>query len=238
MSLPKLAIPKYALTIPSTGVEIEYRPYLVGEEKILMIASESKDESEIIMALQNVIERCIVTQGVSVKNLKMFDLEYIFIKLRSKSVGETSDLVFTCTKCSKENKVKINLESQLTVTSPDSAAGDGEVLKIALTDDIGIMLKYPNVGTTVKLNKTTDVIEKIALCIDYIYEGDTIYDSGSSTLAELALFLESLTTVQFDKFTQYFDTMPKVTLSTEFTCSNTECGHVNVSVMEGIQDFL
>jgi hypothetical protein len=170
MALPKLNTPKYDLKIPSTGTEITYRPYLVREEKILMIAMESEDQKSMSKALLDIIESC--TTDVKTSKLTMFDVEYIFAKLRAKSVGETSEVSVKCDKCEADNKTKVNLEEVSITDLPDT--------KIELTPTTGLVMKFPSMNdyTDIQneesLSNVDTIFAIIISSIESIYYGDNL----------------------------------------------------------------
>lgn len=234
MALPRIDSPKYELTVPSTGESVEYRPYLVKEEKILMLAMESKDQNQMIRALRDVIAGC--TDGkVQVDNLAMFDLEYVFLKIRAKSVGETSKVGIKCTECEHKNELEINLDD---VQVQGEIKKDG---KVALTDKIGVVLKYPTVkGIQRQLGKTKGndaelSMAAVASAIESIYDENDIHDAENETAESLTGFLDSLTSQQFKAISEYFEDMPKLKYETEVKCTN--CGHKNDVTLEGLTSF-
>jgi len=235
MGLPLQNTPLYSLNIPSTGKEIKYRPFLVKDEKALMIAQQSEDLDVMVSTLKSVIQSC-VTDKVEVNNLAIFDLEYMFSQIRAKSVGEYSDLVFTCGHCNNEkNKYTLRLDiSKLQVTkNPDHTN------KIPLFDNVGVIMKYPNLDILKKIDKGFDdadnVIDIIIDCIDTIYTDTELFHAKEQTKQELKEFVENLTKEQFDKLESFFATMPKLQHLVEFDCP--ACGGHNKSMVEGVQNF-
>jgi|AOAMet2_C49A8_35_1029299.scaffolds.fasta_scaffold03665_2 hypothetical protein len=232
MALPKLVAAKYSLEVPSTKEVVEYRPYLVKEEKILMMAFETKDQSQMISALRDTIAGC--TEGkVKVDNLTIFDLEYIFLKLRSKSVGETSTLGIKCSDCSKTSQVEINL---------NDVEVEGDIkpsAKIELTDTVGLMVKYPTVkGLYRQLQKSNDTdsaMSAVISSIESIYDAENVYASENETDESLMEFIDSLTSDQFKKVTSFFDDMPKLKHKVSFQCQS--CKVKNDIEIEGLQNF-
>jgi phage FluMu protein Com len=232
MALPKLVSSKHTLVVPSTKESIEYRPYLVKEEKILMMAFESKDQSQMITALRDTIAGC--TEGkIKVDNLTMFDLEYIFLKLRSKSVGENTKLKVKCIKCETANEVNIDLSSVNVVGEIKPTA------KIELTDTVGVMLKYPTVKGLYRqlnsLNEANSALAAIASAIESIYDADNVYPAENESEKSILEFIESLTSDQFKKIVSFFDDMPKLKHDIDFTC--THCKEENKIAVEGLQNF-
>jgi hypothetical protein len=232
MALPKLVSSKHTLVVPSTKESIEYRPYLVKEEKILMMAFESKDQSQMITALRDTIAGC--TEGkIKVDNLTMFDLEYIFLKLRTKSVGENAKLKVKCIKCETPNEVNIDLSSVNVVGEIKPTA------KIELTDTVGVMLKYPTVKGLYRqlnsLNEANSALAAIASAIESIYDADNVYPAENESEKSILEFIESLTSDQFKKIVSFFDDMPKLKHDIDFTC--THCKEENKIAVEGLQNF-
>jgi|APSaa5957512535_1039671.scaffolds.fasta_scaffold00506_16 hypothetical protein len=231
MALPKLAVPTYTLTIPSTGATVKFRPYLVGEEKILMLALESDNVNSMLLAITDVIDRCFIDNVVSTRTLKMFDIEYIYSQLKSKSVGETSEVSYKCGSCDEPNPLKFNLETDIAVSNLDIM----ENKDIKLSDTIGVKLKYPNITEVLKMEESSDIITKLTHCIDYIYEGDIIYESADTSETELTEFVESFSSDQFEKVTGFLANVPKTTLKRTFTCH--KCKDKQDVVLEGIHNF-
>jgi transcription elongation factor Elf1 len=235
MALPKLAVPKYTLTIPSTQVEVEFRPYLVGEEKILMIAAESENETVMVKAVVDIIERCL-TEDINALKLKIYDMEYIFTQLKSKSAGETSELIVKCNKCETSNTISLNVDSDVEVINLISDKSD---FRFQITDDVGIVLKHLTIEDVLiddsEESATNQLFNKIIQCIDYIYEGDTIYDIREEGMTEAYTFIEGLNTTQFKHLSDFIEKMPKVELNTTFKC--TKCEKSNKVKLEGIDNF-
>ena len=168
MTLPRIAVPKYTLIIPSSGKEVSYRPFLVKEEKILLIAMESEEETQMIGAIKDIIESCVY-ENLDVKSMPMFDIEYIFLQLRAKSKGEIIDLSFDCDKCKKPIIIQIDL------TKIETTRTEGHDIKIPLSDDVGVIMKYPSMEIQSVINKenNTDlenIFSTITSCIDSICE--------------------------------------------------------------------
>lgn len=232
MALPIIETPKYELTIPSTGKKLEYRPYLVKEEKILMMAMESKDSKQILRALADVVESCAFGK-IKAKDLTSFDLEYIFLQLRSQSVGSQTDFLYPCSECGEKNEMNINLE--------DVKVQGVEKKKktIALTDSVGVTLRYLSIKDMESLigeKEDADTTMKlIAKCIDSVYDAEKIYPAFESTEEELVAFIESLSSSQFEKIKEFIESMPKLSHTEHFKC--TKCGSDNTAVLQGLQSF-
>ena len=197
MGLPQVAVPEYILTLPSTGEDIKYRPFLVKEEKLLLMAAETKDEVQIVNATRQVIKNCLFTE-LDVDKLPIFDIEYIFLWLRGKAKGEEIELKVDCPKCESNINIKINIENINVVGI------DNHTAKIELTDEVGIVMKYPTIILQTKIEQIQNndktaiesLFESIALCIDYIYDKENTYSDKDHTKKEIIEFLESLTKSQ------------------------------------------
>lgn len=232
MALPKLASAKYELTIPSTGEKIEYRPFLVKEEKALLMAQTSGEQSDILRAVKEVINACTFDK-VDANNLPTFDLEYIFINLRAKSIGEVVDLVITCPD-DGETKVstKVNLMDVKCINEV------GHDTNIRLTDEIGMIMDYPKVDSVQSLNLDDEVesmFSVIKTCIRQVYDSNNVYEKIDMAEEDLNEFVESMTHEQFEKVQEFFNTMPKVKHSVKVTNPKTKVE--SEVVLQGMQDF-
>ena len=210
MALPKMTTPTYELEVPSTDTKISYRPFLVKEEKILMIAMESKDNGQIINAVKDIVSSCTFDK-LDVGTMPMFDVEYIFLNIRAKSVGEVSKLKVLCP---DDKKTYANVEVDL--TKVEVQVDEGHTNKIELTDDMGIIMTYPSMKSFQDLGiqniDSKNMLDVVGACILQIYEekGEKIYEGKDQTKKELAEFIESMNTSQFRKMQSFFDTMPKL----------------------------
>jgi hypothetical protein len=231
MALPKLSTPTYELEIPSSKEQLTYRPFLVKEEKLLLLANESDDEQEMINAMKNIIINCTFGD-LSIDELALFDLEYIFLKIRSKSVGEIVELELLCEDDGETRvPVKINLD-EVQVTFNEKHTN-----KLQLTDQVGILMKYPQVDlmTTQSGGDTEYVFKMIRKCISQIYEGEVVHERADFNDKELDEFIESLDTQQFQKVQSFFETMPKLSHTVKFKNPNTK--KFNNVTLEGMQSF-
>jgi len=234
MALPKLNSPTYELKVPSTGNNISYRPYLVKEEKILMMAMESNDNEQMMRAVKDVIRSC-TSDSVNVDTLAMFDIEYIFTQLRAKSVGETSTVSVKCSECGSSNDVDVNLD-EVYVNVPEST-----VHTIPLTDTVGVSLKYPSVNAMVKAQSSDTkseidrVFDLIVACIDSIYSDDEIFDAKEQSEKELKEFIESLNTQQFNQVRDFIESIPSAAINVEFMCIS--CSKHNSFEVKGLGNF-
>ena len=235
MALPVLNNPNYEMELPSTGEKIEYRPFLVKEQKILMMAMESKDTSAQSKAVVDIIKNCTFGKiNDKVEGLPTFDIEYMFLQIRQKSVGETVDITVTCPD-DGETKVPItvNLEDINVVKT------EGHTNTIMLTDKIGMSMKYPTMKQIMsydlnKLDSMEGTFGIIQDCLESIFDDDQVYDEMNKK--ELSDFIEQMTTDQFQKVTEFFTTMPKLKHTVKVTNPNT--GVENEIVLEGMQSFL
>lgn len=237
MALPTIEAPKYEVKIPSTGKRIQYRPYLVKEEKILMIASESEDQTQIMTAVKDVIRACTY-EKVDPDKLTTFDLEYIFLKLRAKSVGETSKVSIKCEKCEKPTVVEINIDAiEIDMSGRNSAS------KIQLTDKIGVNMTYPSMkaaaraAENIEKDKINSAMDVVISCVDSIFDEKKVYPASESSRDELIAFIESLNQTQFGKIQEFIQEMPKLKHTVDFTCSNKDCKCANSITLEGMANF-
>ena len=230
MALPALSSPEFITEIPSTKQKIKFRPFLVREEKILYMALEGGDAKEIQNATIKVLNDCILTPNIDASKLATFDVEYLFLQLRGKSVGESVDVVLrhTDSECKETVNVSISLDDIKVV----GEISDG---KLMLTDNIGIKMKYPVAGDINKLQveEGMNVFNSIAHMIDYIYDKETVYNDYSKE--EIAEWLEQLNQKQFTLITEFMNNMPKLSHTVEWTCN--VCGEKETIKLEGLQSF-
>jgi hypothetical protein len=226
MALPKLnETPKYSLTVPSTGKELRYRPYLVKEEKILLMASSSEDPKQIMNAVHDTIAACV--ENIDIRSLTTFDLEYIFIQLRSKSTGETSEILIKCPKCESQQKVTIPL-NEIAVTETNV----NPVIKIS--DNVTVVMKYPSYQDIP--SDTDDVgFTLIAASIKEVIHGDEKVDIDDEPIEAVIAFLESMTNDQFQLIAKFFEDAPSVKYDLELVCQS--CGEISDIEIKGMQSF-
>jgi hypothetical protein len=237
MPLPKIATPTYELEIPSSKKTIKYRPFLVKEEKILIIAMESEDPKQIAEALKTVIGNCILTRGIKVDNLSIFDIEYLFLNIRGKSVGEDVDVLLTCPDDgTTQVPVSINLDEIKVTVKPEHTTD------IKLDDSLILRMKYPSMSEFVKNNfsneggmSVDDTFTMISSCIEQIYNEEESWAAADSTKKELTEFLEQLTSQQFKEVEKFFETMPKLSHTVKIKNPNTEVE--SEIVLEGLSSF-
>lgn len=236
MALPMMKAPLYNAIIPSSKKEINFRPFLVKEEKALLLAQQSEDPKVMINTLKSIIENCIV-DDVDPDKLAIFDYEYLFTQIRAKSVGEIVELVFLCDTCTDEKaKAPVNLDiSKFVVEFPE-----GHSNKIELFDDVGIMMKNPTIDTLDKLEQINDgdvnaIFDVVADCMESVYTTEEVFNTKDQTKQEVLDFLENLTQEQFKKVENFFLTMPKLRQRVEYDCP--VCNKHHVKTMEGLESF-
>jgi len=237
MPLPSLSIPTYETELPSTGKKIKYRPFLVKEEKLLLLAMDSEEEKTIEDAVKDILKACIQTRGIKIENLATFDLEFLFLKIRSVSAGEEVKMKVTCQDDNETQvTVAINID-EVTVDKPENHSN-----KIMLQEDVGMIMKYPGINQFVNitlLNKdlatTEEVFTLVAKCVDQIFQGDEVWETSDMKLEEVVTFLEGMTQQQFEKVQEFFETMP--ILRHQFEVTNPNTGKVSVFTLEGLQSF-
>ena len=237
MPLPKIATPSYELKLPSTGKSISYRPFLVKEEKLLVLALESENTKEISTAIKNVIRNCIQTKGIKVETLPTFDIEYLFLNIRGKSVGEEIELNIICPDDEQTYvPVKINIDEIEVTRSPEHTK------EIKLDDTLVMEMKYPSLDEFVKNNfdfnednMMDQSFELIASCIDKIYNAEEVWAVEDCSKKEITDFLESMNSSQFKEIERFFETMPK--LSHEVKVTNPETKVESTVVLEGLSAF-
>jgi hypothetical protein len=239
MALPMMSAPTYELVVPSTGAKVKYRPFLVKEEKALLIAQQSEDASVMVDTLKNVIKAC-VQDKLDVDRLATFDLEYMFMQIRGKSVGESIDLYFPCDNDHGEDNEKARVKITLDVNDIVVEKQPNHTNKFELFDDVGVVMKYPTVEVLKKLESLDEtdldkIFEIMAYSIDYIFDSEQLYYSSEQKHEDLIQFINNLSSEQFIKLQQFFETMPKLRKEVEYNCP--VCGKHHTKVLEGIQSF-
>jgi hypothetical protein len=245
MALPQINTPTFELTLPSTGEKVRYRPFLVKEQKILLMALESKESSEMLRAIKQIITNCCLTEGIKVEELPMFDLEYFFMRLRAKSIGEVIELNLnhfentnrSMEKCEHATKYKLNLMEVEVEKDPEHTN------KIIIDEEkqIGIVLKYPTIVLADKMQKADSknqmevIIEVVCQCIDYIFDAENTYPASESTKQELQDFINNLGQEQFAKVNAFFSTMPKLSHKINWRCE--KCSTDDHITLEGMASF-
>ena len=229
--LPKIATQKYDMIVPSTGKAVTYRPYVVREEKLLLIALESQDDKQIEKAVSAIIKSCL--DNVDMTNLTGFDIEFIFLTLRSRSVGEGIELGIDCVKCEESNPVKINLD-KVEIKNLDF---DEKDLQLKLNNDMTIELRWPTMSDrSVEVETGTEIlIHMVAKSIGTLYHGEDIHPMKDVPFNEVLEFVESLSSEQFNKIMALLLKTPYVSYDIEFTCK--KCGEKNERELKGLADF-
>ena len=235
MALPKVGYPTYELELPSTGKTVKYRPFLVKEEKVLLLALESEDEKQIRQAVKDLIKNCVLSR-IKVDQLPIFDLEYLFLNIRGASIGESLSLTVTC---QDDNETKVDVKvsiGDIQVFKPE-----GHSTKIEFDDTFGVVMTYPSMQRFIDLDflqkdlNTEEVFELIAESIEQIYQGEDVYDTTTTSKKEFREFVDSLTTKQFEAIQQFYETSPK--LRHTFKVTNPKTGVESEYTLEGLQSF-
>jgi len=237
MPLPKIATPTYELELPSTGKSVKYRPFLVKEEKVLVIALESEDNKQITNAIKAVLKSCILSKGIKVEDLPTFDIEYLFLNIRGKSVGEDIDVNIICP---DDNKTQVPVT--IALDEIEVQKDDNHTNKIKVDENIMMEMKYPSLDQFIKNNfdfKEGNQMEQsfdlIASCIDKIYTEEEVWAAADCTKKEMKDFLEQMNSNQFKEIEKFFETMPKLSHSVSVT--NPETKVKSEVVLEGLASF-
>ena len=236
MALPKIDAPTYELTLPSTDVKVKYRPFLVKEEKILLMAMESGKDTEIYNATKQIVAECTFNT-LDVETLPMFDLEYIFLNVRAKSVGEISKFKVIC-----PDVKKTYADVELDLTKVEVQVDDEHTNKIIVDEkrNLGVVMKYPTMGilksgTNIDNANMDQIFDMLTTCVDHIFEGEKIYPAKDSTPKEIKEFFEGLSQDSFSKIKKFFDTMPRVRHDIEVTNPVTKVK--SKVTLQGLNDF-
>ena len=240
MPLPKINTPTYELTLPSNRKKVKYRPFLVREEKILVLALESEDQKQITDAIIQIIGDCLITKNVDVTKLSTFDIEYLFLNVRSKSVGETVEVNVTCP---DDGKTKV--ETSINIDDIKVVKDKNHKLIVQLDDKYSMKLKYPSLDQFIENNfdfemaapneSVSAAMSMLSSCIDMIYDEEESWDASESTKEELDEFIDQLNTKQFQQVEEFFRTMPK--LSHKLKVTNPQTGVESEVVLEGLASF-
>ena len=236
MPLPKINTPTYELTLPSNGKKIKYRPFLVREEKILIMALETEDQKQITDAVIQILDSCIMTRGVKIESLATFDIEYIFLNVRSKSVGETIKVNIVCP---DDEKTSVEIPIDLDSIKIKKDKSHTDIVK--LDDNLSMKLKYPSMKQFIESNfeagkeTVSNTMEVITSCIDMIYNEEESWNASESTKKELEEFIDQLDTKQFQTIEKFFDTMPK--LSHRVKVKNPKTEVESTVILEGLAAF-
>ena len=239
MGLPQLQndVPRYEMIVPSTKQAVKFRPFLVKEQKVLLVAFESKDPKQILNSMLDCLGTCV--QGINVNNLATFDVDYMFTQVRSKSVGETTQLLHACTECNEENEVKMNLQD-VTITTNDNWESEKNV---EITDKISVELKYPTYQDIIKNESLTKedgsvaevLFESIISCLHSVKTEDENILIKDEPKEEIERFMNSLTNQQLEKITGFVEGMPTLSHDLKYNCK--KCNHENTIELKGLNDF-
>ena len=235
MALPKLATPRFSLELPSNGQRISFRPFLVKEEKALLMATQSEDMLDMIETVKDVIASCVLDSDIKIESLPYFDLEYIFLNIRAKSIGEIVKLEYRHTggknylgiECDAVTPVEINLEQVKVIKN------EKHTNKIKLDDRLGIEMRYPTITDIKTISEGANEIDMLAKCILSVYDDDNVYEPDN--LQDSIEFIESLNNTQFAKIMEFIDTMPKLKHTFSYKCRG--CGQEDTVTLEGMADF-
>tara|TARA_S200000501_G_C20846838_1_gene753965 strand:+ start:1035 stop:1748 length:714 start_codon:yes stop_codon:yes gene_type:complete len=235
MPLPKIVTPSFELILPSTGKKIKYRPFLVKEEKILILAIESNSMKDISRAIKDILKNCILTKGIKVDELPTFDIEFLFLNIRARSIGESIDLIITCP---DDEKTKVN--SKIYIDEIEVKKDDEHDINIKIDDTYTMKMKYPSLDQFIDENFTFEgqsdnSFEIIASCIDMVYSEEEAWEAKDCSKKELLEFVEQLNSIQFKQIEKFFDTMPQ--LSHEIEVENPNTKVKSTVKLEGLASF-
>jgi len=238
MPLPKIATPTYELVLPSSGRKVKYRPFLVKEEKILIMALESEDSKQITSAIKTVIRDCILTRGIKVEKLATFDIEYLFLNVRAKSVGETVEVNVTCP---DDGETQVLVEVDIDSIKVQKDSNHSNIVK--LDDTLSLQMNYPSLNQFIETNfdigseksEVDQSLDVIMSCINQVYTEEESWDASECTKKELREFVEQMNSKQFKKLEEFFNTMPKLSHTLKVTNPNTDVE--NEVVLEGLASF-
>ena len=240
MSLPKLTVMKHKLTLPSTGESITYRPFLVKEEKLLMMAMQTGEQDDMVRALKEIINNCVEKQ-MNLDSLPMFDIEYIFLQLRARSVGDEIPITYSDDDKVCKNDTPCVFESVVNIDEIQIEKSKDHKDLVEITDKIKVKMKYPAMEMADKLagidqkDLVDNTFKMITACIEYIMDGEQMHKTSDYTEDEVNEFLNSLSSLQFKGIQQFFDGAPKLRKEVTSTCK--KCGMTDTKMMEGLSDF-
>jgi|688.fasta_scaffold67528_3 hypothetical protein len=242
MALPLNTSPIYNLTIPSTKQNVKFRPFVVKEEKALLIAQQSEDTKVMVDTLKSVVASC-VKDNIDIDKLAIFDLEYIFTQLRARSVGEVIEVIMSCDEDhgDKDNLAKVKI--QIDLTKLNVSVDEKHTNKISLFGDVGVVMRYPSIDILKKLESIDAIASQeveavfniVVECIDYIYDAEEVYHAKDQTKKELIDFIENLSSDQFKLVQAFFETLPKMSHKVEYNCP--VCGKHHDVALEGLESF-
>lgn len=240
--LPKLDVPIYETKLISNGQVVRYRPFLVKEQKLFLMAAESEDVNDTISSIKQVIKNCVLDE-IDVDAMSTFDIEYLFLQLRARSVSEMVNLNFTCNnnviEKNEEKKCGNNVKIDLNVLEIEPTIDPTHTNKVQITDKVGIVMKYPTFGMINTMNLNTEdlsqILEMVIACVDYIYDDEQVYYAKDTPKKELVEFIENMKQSDLEKLSKFFSTLPKIKKDVKFHCS--KCGYDEDITLEGVQSF-
>lgn len=239
MALPKIDVPTYELDLPVSKKKIKFRPFLVKEQRNLLMAMESTDSGSVHNAISDILNNCTLTENIDIGKLPIIDIEYYFINLRAKSVGEIIDSKYRCNNEVDDKECGNTMESKFDLTNVTVQMDESISPDIQLTDKLSIRMKYPEFGIvkdSVNIEDETEItFNMLARSIEYIYDGEQFFYAHETPIEELVEFVESLNQHQFEKIEKFFNNLPKLKEKVEMTCS--KCGFHHVINIEGLESF-
>lgn len=239
MALPKISYPTFDVYLTSLNKKVKFRPFLVKEEKLLLMAKEAEDLPSLLDTVKQIINNCCLDESVDIENLPLFDLEMIFIHLRLRSVGETLELTYKCENVVEGERCGNSMAFDVDLNKVEVVVPEDHSNKVMISEEIGMVLKYPSIGISTSIANRTDNLQNILDLIyehlDYVFDEDSKYESGTFTKEEFFDFLGSLSLDQLEVFKNFFSTLPYVQTSKEVTCN--KCSFNHTIVVRGIDDF-
>jgi hypothetical protein len=239
MALPKIDVPTYEIELPVSKTKIKYRPFLVKEQRNLLMAMESNDSSSVHSAVRDILYNCTLSEGIDIESLPIVDVEYYFINLRAKSVGEIVDSKYRCNNIVNEKECNNLMDSEMNIMNIRVDIDETNSPEIQLTDNLSVKMRYPQFGLvkdSVNMESETDItFNMIAQSIEYIYDGDQFYYGHEAQPGEMLEFVEGMNQEQFSKVEKFFDNLPKLKETVNITCS--KCGFPHTIEVEGLESF-
>jgi len=241
--LPKIDVPIYNVKLLSNGKNLRFRPFTVKEEKLFLMANENEDLDNVVDTIKQILNNCVL-DDFQIDSLPLFDIEYLFLNIRARSISEVVNLKYKCNnnildeETKEEKKCNNVVEIDLNILEVEPEKQEGHTNKIEITEKMGVVMKYPSFETIKKFdveNEADSIIKITVNCIDYVYDSDSIYYAKDSTEEELIEFVESMQAKDLEKIKTFFDTMPKMKRDIDFKCN--KCGHEEKIELEGIQNF-
>lgn len=239
MALPKIDVPTYSIELPVSKKNIRYRPFLVKEQRNLLMAMESSDSNSVHSAIRDILYNCTLSEGIDIESLPIIDVEYYFINLRAKSVGEVVESKYRCNNIVNDKECNNLMEHNLDLNSVEVEMKDDIQPEIQLTDKLLVKMKYPEFGLvkdSVKLDSETEItFNMLAQSIEYIYDGEQFYYGHETPVEELVQFIENMSQEQFEKIEKFFNSLPKLKTEIKMKCS--KCGFDHTISVEGLESF-